>query len=213
LKFDLAVTRLERGLHEPLPGADAQLSLAPSPRHGWDPGRIPDDCRVGAGLLLVFPIEDEAHVLLTERHEDLPHHAGQVSLPGGAVENGESVVQAALREAAEETALDARTVRVLGTLTPLHIPVSGFVLHPVVGVVGKRPVLRARPEEVARLFETPIGVLADAARWADDELVLGGAPHRVPHLDLEGARLWGATAMVLAEFLEVLGVAPRGRAG
>jgi len=208
MQFEDLEEQLARRLEEPLPGPRAQELLAPRPRHGWQPGRLPADCRPGAALLLVYPIDGQAHLLLTERDGSLPQHAGQVSLPGGGVEEGETIAAAALREAREEVGLDSERVRVLGTLSPLHIPVSGFVLHPVVGLARARPRLRPSPGEVARVLEAPIGRLAGAGEWAVETRVFRKEEFQVPYLDLEGARLWGATAMVVAEFLCVAGAPP-----
>jgi len=151
-------------------------------------------------------VDGRAWLLLTERHGDLPQHAGQVALPGGEVEEGETIAQAALREAREEVGLDGGEVRVLGCLTPLHIPVSRFILHPVVGVAERRPALAAQPGEVARVLEVPLDDLSDPRNWSVERRELRGRPYSIPWFDAEGAKLWGATAMVLAEFLVLAGV-------
>src|SRR5207245_442143 len=114
-----------------LPGVAAQALLAPVPRRDWPSGFDPAHIRNAAGLLLLFPRDDQAHVVLTVRAGTLGRHSGQVSLPGGVIEPGETFEHAALREAHEEVALTPGGVRVLGALTPLDIPVSGFRLHPV----------------------------------------------------------------------------------
>src|SRR4029453_13836895 len=110
----------------PRPGPDAHRLLSPQPRRpwpdGWDPGRL----RHAAGLILLFPVGSRPHLVLTLRAGTLGRHGGQVSLPGGVMEPGETIEQAALREAHEEIALPLDAVRVIGALTPLDIPVSGF---------------------------------------------------------------------------------------
>src|SRR3954469_6491125 len=111
-----------------LPGLDAQLVMAPSPRTGWDPLRPPAGLRDAAALLLLYPRDGAWHVPLTVRGSRLRKHTGQISLPGGAVDPGESFETTALREAAEELGVVPASVRVLGRLTPLHIPVSGYML-------------------------------------------------------------------------------------
>ena len=129
----------------PLPGLDAQLTMAPSPRLGWDPLKFPAGATNGAALLLVYPLTDDTlHLALTVRGSGLRNHTGQVSLPGGRVDDGETIEAAALREANEEIGIDPAAVELLGRLTPLHIPVSGFLLHPVVGFTSMRPGLSAR---------------------------------------------------------------------
>ena len=113
--FEELVAAVTAGLAR-LPGVEAQLRMAPQPRGGWKPGFAPDEARPAAALLLLFPVDTGAVVLLTKRSPDLPHHAGQVSLPGGAVDPGESIEDAALREAEEEVGSGAR--RCAGDRTP-----------------------------------------------------------------------------------------------
>src|SRR5476649_734928 len=154
--FATVVVRLERALNAPLLGAEAHAALAPRPRRQWPPGFHHSRIRHAAGLLLVFPIADRAHIVLTVRADTLGRHGGQVSLPGGVIDPGETSEQAALREAHEEVALPLDDVRVLGALTPLDIPVSGFRLHPIVAMRQTRPSLTPSDGEVARILE--IGV-------------------------------------------------------
>lgn len=199
--------RLRVALDSPLPGLAAQLRLAPSPRVGWDPHAIPAGIRDAAGLVLLYPIDDIPHVLLTVRGGSLRHHTGQVSLPGGAVDPGETIEAAAAREAEEEVGVDATTVEIVGRLTPLHIPVSGYLLHPVVGVVAVRPAFFPAEWEVARILEVPLSRLADPATLRREErtLLRNGVSTavEVPFFDIDQEKVWGATAMVLAEFLAV----------
>jgi 8-oxo-dGTP pyrophosphatase MutT (NUDIX family) len=198
------ISQLRSAWSGPLPGLAAQLKMAPNPRHGWDPLRFPDGARDGAALLLLYPHHDTLHFTLTVRGTGLRNHTGQVSLPGGRVDEGESVEAAALREAEEEIGVDPRAVELLGRLTPLHIPVSGFLLHPVVGFATMRPAFQRAEWEVARIIEAPVSVLSDA-RVLKREIrtrVVNGQTIEVdvPFFDIEGEKVWGATAMVLAEF-------------
>ena len=146
--------------------------------------------------------------MLTVRADTLGRHGGQVSLPGGVIEPGESFEQAALREAHEEIALDASLVRVVGALTPIDIPVSGFRLHPIVGPMDSRPTLRP-PTARSRGFWTSRsttimapGCVADTTRERDGRRLV------VPAFCVAGEEIWGATAMVLAEFLSLVGWSP-----
>jgi 8-oxo-dGTP pyrophosphatase MutT (NUDIX family) len=189
-----------------LPGLEAQRRMAPVPRRGWKPGLLPDDARPAAALLALFPDAAGPGFILTKRSSDLPTHRGQVSLPGGAVDPGESLAQAALREAHEEVGIAPAAVEVLGALTPVHIPVSGFVLHPLVGCLRERPTVVAAPGEVSRVIEVPVAELLDPGRHRTVVGVHEGIEFEMPFFDLDGEQVWGATAMVLAEFAAVLGV-------
>src|SRR5262249_52176069 len=114
-------TILRERLAGTLPGLEAQLRFMPTPPPpGWKPGESPSDARIAAGLLLVYPGERGASIPLTVRASHLKRHAGQISLPGGATDEGETLVQAALREAHEEIGVDPARVRILGQLTPVH---------------------------------------------------------------------------------------------
>src|SRR5262245_1190363 len=208
MHFGDVVARLEDAFTRELPGAIAQALLAPVPRREWPAGFTPDQIRHAAGLLLVFPGDTtnagSAHIVLTVRANTL-RHGGQVSLPGGVVDPGETYEQAALREAHEEVGLSTNLVRVLGPLTPLDIPVSGFRLHPIVGASDRRPRLTPADREVSRILEVDVESLL-----APDSVVLtrrtrDGVALTVPGFHLEGVEIWGATAMVLAEFLSLLG--------
>ena len=218
MTFADAVARLEAALARGLPGAAAQERMAPVPRRQWPAGFNIARVRHAAGLLLLFPAATidaetaesalpsslEPHIVLTVRGET-PRHAGQVSLPGGAVEPGETFEQAALREAHEEVALDVSAVRVIGALTPLDIPVSGFRLYPVVGTTDARPRLTPADGEVAHILEVPLQELLDSSRTRWSNRTRDGIALRVPAFCVSGHEIWGATAMVLAEFLTLLG--------
>jgi 8-oxo-dGTP pyrophosphatase MutT (NUDIX family) len=202
--FTDVVARLEAAFTRELPGAAAQERLAPVPRRQWPTGFNPSHVRDAAGLLLVFPVEHHASLVLTVRADAL-RHGGQVSLPGGVIEPGESFEEAALREAHEEVALPRDSVRVLGALTPLDIPVSGFRLHPIVATSETVPVLSPSDGEVARILEVPVDELLDPARLMSTVRERDGIALTVPAFHVAGVEIWGATAMVLAEFLALLG--------
>jgi len=203
--FPDTVRQLEAAFTRPLPGEAAQDTLAPIPRREWPAAFNPARIRNAAGLLLLYPIEGHAHIVLTVRADTLGRHGGQVSLPGGVVDPGETFEQAALREAHEEIALPLDGVRVIGAMTPLDIPVSGFRLHPIVAVRSTRPVLRPADGEVARIIEPGVDELLDASCVRSTERIIGGKTVTIPAFHIHDAEIWGATAMVLAEFLNLLG--------
>lgn len=193
----------------PLPGAAAHLRLAPGrPRAGWQPGVIPPEAREAAALALIY--EDHRtggarlRLPLTLRSSSLPHHAGQISLPGGALDEGETIEAAALREAHEEIGVAPADVRVLGRLTPVHVLVSNFALYPVIGVADTRPDFSAHAPEVDRIIEIDVGRLCDASCLRTGVRLRDGVRVNYPYFDLEDMQVWGATAMVLAEIGELL---------
>jgi 8-oxo-dGTP pyrophosphatase MutT (NUDIX family) len=189
-------------LAETLPGVEAQMRFAPAPqRTGWKAGHYPEDARVAAALLLVYPGTDGPAVPLTVRASGLARHAGQISLPGGAADAGETLAETALREAQEEIGVDPASVRVLGELTPVHVLVSGFTLHPVVGVTHERPSFVAAEGEVAQILEVSLDDLRDASRIRRGTRIREGVAVEYPYFDLLGHQVWGATAMVLGEFV------------
>jgi 8-oxo-dGTP pyrophosphatase MutT (NUDIX family) len=196
-------TALRTRLAGTLPGVEAQLRFVPNPvRSGWVAGHFPADTRAAAALLLLYPCDDgRVAVPLTVRASGLARHAGQISLPGGAADEGETLAETALREASEEIGVDPSSVRVLGALTPVHVIVSGFTLHPIVGVTDVRPVFQAAPEEVDEILEVSLDDLRDASRIRVGTRIREGTAVEYPYFDLLGHQVWGATAMVLGEFV------------
>ena len=199
---------LERSLRvrlaETLPGVQAQLKFAPTPtRPGWRAGHFPPDTRTAAALLLLYPRDPAGNVAvpLTVRASGLARHAGQISLPGGASDDGETLSDTALREASEEVGVDPAAVRILGELTPVHVVVSGFTLHPIIGVTDERPDFVAAPGEVEEILEVSLDDLRDASRIGRDIRIREGVAVEWPYFDLLGHQVWGATAMVLGEFI------------
>ncbi len=200
--FDAYTALLRRRLAGPLPGLEAQLSMAPSIRQELMAARLDDHpCREAGVLALLFPLDAVPTLLLTVRRDDLPHHPGQISFPGGQREPRETLREAALCEAREEVGLDPAAVEILGTLTPLYVPPSNFCVYPFVAAAPEAPSLRPQDAEVEAILRVPLPLLLDPTARRREPWTLRGQEVEVPFLYVDGHKVWGATAMMLAELL------------
>jgi 8-oxo-dGTP pyrophosphatase MutT (NUDIX family) len=153
--------------------------------------------RPAAVLVPVIARPEGATVLLTRRSDTLASHTGQIAFPGGRLDPGETAVEAALREAFEEVALDPGVVEVLG-VGDAYETVTGFLVTPVIGWLTEPPSVTASPDEVAEVFEAPWDFLMDPANHRRDSYELEGQPRRwfwaMPY---EERYIWGATAGIV----------------
>jgi 8-oxo-dGTP pyrophosphatase MutT (NUDIX family) len=187
-----------------LPGPRVAARFEPRPRL-WRYYRAPPpDARAGAVLVLLYRHRRQWCVPLTLRPEHLADHAGQISLPGGAVEPGETTRQAALREFREELGDDGRSVELLGQLSAIYVRASNFVVTPIVGVAERRPKLTPNPGEVEQLLEVPLLHLLDPANFGSHRRQHRGRPYSAPHFTWQSHRIWGATCAILGELVTVL---------
>lgn len=163
-----------------------------------------DDIPAASGLPL---LSSDLDILLVERASTLAHHPGQVAFPGGGVDPGDgSIVEAALREAEEETGLDPSGVQVLGTLPELPMPVSNFRVTPVVGWWARQtPVAVVDYGESAQVFRVPVRDLLDPANRVTTTLKRGGNSYRGPAFTVNGVVVWGFTAGILSHLFDELG--------
>ena len=196
---------LEQRLREEKPGLDAQLKMVPDHRrHDKTYREVQGTCLRAAVLVLIYPREGGAHLVLTRRTSSVLHHQAQISFPGGQMDELETPVDTALREGEEELAIKPAEVRVLGELTPLYIPPSNYCIYPVVAAAENRPDFRPSPHEVAEVIEVPLGHLLDSRNIKREKWPLRGLDVVVPYYYFLGHKIWGATAMVLAELLDLV---------
>lgn len=196
------VDALREILQEPLPGRAAQKTMSPEwGRSSLGPG---EGYRPAAVLILLCPRERAAEFPLIVRSSGPGPHGGQVALPGGALEAGETAAEAALRETREELGVDTSRVEVLGALTPLGVSVSRFSVTPIVAFSPERPVFKPAPAEVAECFCLSTEELTDQESKDCSPIMHDGRLLSVPCYRLAGRIVWGATAMALAEFEAVL---------
>lgn len=184
----------------------ARGEAAPLPRLEVPSVALPGPARRPAAVLCALFDEDgQAHAVLTRRSSRLRSHSHQVSFPGGRLDPGESAVEAALREAHEEVGLDPAEVRVIGRLSGLRTVINPAPITPFVAALPARPVLRPNPSEVERAFTVPLVELVDPAvhreeRWTFPD----GTEVAMQFFELIGDTVWGATARMLAELLDML---------
>lgn len=199
----ITIDLIRHAMQGPAPGPAAQRRMVPRPR---TPVQAPPICYRDAGVLLLLYAQGAAlHIALTRRCDHLADHAGQVSFPGGLREPEDaSLLATALREAHEELGLEPAGLEVLGPLTPFEIPVTAYRIHPWLAYAPARPAFRPDSAEVAELLEVPLDLLLDPATAAMEMRVIRGYETDVPYFLVYGHKVWGATAAVLAEFLEMV---------
>ena len=204
--LDTLVAALDARIRQPLPGHDAHAEMAPFPARATVETLSTElnEGRPAATLVLLYPDErNQAHLVLTVRTDVLPTHAGQVSLPGGSLEDGETPEDAARREAFEEVGVPETAVHVIGRLTPIYIPPSRFSVWPIVATTPRRPPFVAQETEVAAVLEVAVSDVLDVSRRKSSMRAAPLGDYDVPFFDLAGLEVWGATAMMLAEFAAV----------
>ncbi|MBX3411882.1 MAG: CoA pyrophosphatase [Pirellulales bacterium] len=161
----------------------------------------PPGARRAAVMALLYPVDGVWHMPFTVRPTTMTDHAGQVSLPGGLIEPGESTSEAALRELAEELGVDDPRMELLGELSPLYLFVSNFQVTPWVGVLHERPTLVPNEHEVAEVLEVPLPYMTDPTNIGRHARDHRGIEFSAPHLLFGGHCIWGATGMILGEFI------------
>ncbi|HTX71972.1 MAG TPA: CoA pyrophosphatase [Rectinemataceae bacterium] len=195
-----AFAEIAAGSGRGLPGREAQYSMAPSHRPG---SGQPGNYREAAVLVLLYPSAGRLLFPLTLRSEGTRSHRGQVSLPGGAREENETLVETAFRETHEEIGVGAGGIHLLGALSPLDVPPSGFHVQPYVACLDAPPRFVVERGEVAQLIEAPLSALLEPDAAREERRVLVGQDSRVPYYLFGGHKVWGATAMILAELREL----------
>jgi 8-oxo-dGTP pyrophosphatase MutT (NUDIX family) len=181
--------------------ARVERAMDGRPRRVVEPGdRVP-----AAVLLLFVERAGEPHLIFAKKTETVPHHRGQFSFPGGIVETFDaSRVETALREAQEEIGLDPAAVEVLGLLDDAPTATTRFVITPVVGLCPTPPTLRADGREIERVLEVPLGRLLDRGAHREELWEREGQMRPVAFFSYGDDVIWGATARILKEFLDLV---------
>lgn len=207
MEFDRLYEQLIGGLPLDLPGKKAHYEMAPKP---LDERRftttLPKNARKSSVLILFYPEEGNAAFPLIKRPKYPGVHSGQIALPGGKMEPEDpDLVFTALREAQEEVGIDPDKVKVIGQLTELYIPASRFIVYPMIGLMEEKPIWVPDEREVSKVLPTSVFDLINKETRKEAQLpipMIGTL--NAPFFDLHQEIVWGATAMILGELVEVL---------
>lgn len=206
--FSAFVKCLEKADFSRLPGHDAQMRMAPAFRLEEIEHRGGGKHAVKSSvLLLFFPLSDgKPGTVMIQRPEYNGAHGGQISFPGGRYEASDpDLAFTALRETHEEIGVDPGRIKLVGRLTDLYIPPSNFVVSPFVGIASERPVFKPDPSEVAEILEFSTSHLFEpSCRTLQAITLSNGRKISTPCFYLRGRIIWGATAMIVSEFMELL---------
>ncbi len=199
------VSNLKHNIVQELPGLTAQHRMAPTLREGVRfPSESNANTRQSAVLIAVFQKLGFAHTILIKRTVYNGAHSGQISFPGGKFEEGDTDLTAtALREAEEEVGINPKDVEVIGTLTPLYIPVSNMMVLPVVGIIPESYNLKLNLQEVEYTIAPSLMHLHDKANISVKTLCINGKPVSAPYFFAENEIIWGATAMIISELIDL----------
>ncbi len=154
-------------------------------------------------LVALFEKDGEYCFPMIKRPENVKNHPGQIALPGGAKEKEESLEETALREAQEEIGIDTDKVEIIGKLTPIPVPVSGYLVQTYIGIIDEEPNWKLSKDEVADFFILKLSELLDADNEYYEKWNLRGFDAKVPIFKIGDLKIWGATASVLSEFIEL----------
>jgi 8-oxo-dGTP pyrophosphatase MutT (NUDIX family) len=209
MEFNILVQQLEKELKKPLPGEQVQLRMAALSRirELMNFTHQPDAIRSSV-LILLFPAGSHAEVslvlILRPTYDGV--HSGQIALPGGRYENSDGdLFNTALREAREEIGIDPGKVRIIGQLTDLYIPPSNYIVAPFIGFTGEEPIFNPDHQEVEKVIVIRLKDLINEGSLKMKEFVVSnGLKITAPCYDIDGNLIWGATAMILSEFIEIV---------
>lgn len=196
------IQKLEEQLKKTLPGIETQLKMAPESRLMYKKDKPEIKAAV---LILIFPNEhNEPSVIFMKRPSYDGHHSGQVSFPGGKFENiDNSLEDTAIRETQEEIGIDKKDIQIIGKLTELYIPVSGFIVHPYVAWSERQLEFKTDKNEVDYLISISIEKILQLP-VSETFWDFNNTKIRVPYFNIQNETVWGATSMILNEFIEVL---------
>ena len=204
MKLSKLSQKLQIRLINNLPGKDEQWRMRVTSDKSYNFDNTEEDAIQSAVLILLYEENGVICFTLTERTQTVEHHRGQISLPGGARETDEKLSSTAIRETQEEIGIHADDVDLIGALSPLFVPVTGFIINPFVGIINANFDPQPAPEEVETVISVHVNELLNDDNELQEKRNLRGYDVNIPYFLLSGHKVWGATAMILSEFKTVL---------
>lgn len=200
--FAETISIIEKNLSQALPGKAAQNRMAPCLPGGIFLSRSPNSAtRNSAVMITLFPDNNQTNTLLIKRPVYEGPHSGQVSFPGGKSDESDiDITHTALRETHEEIGIKPQDINVVGTLTPLFVPVSNLMVYPIVGVLKNKPNLFINVQEVEYTIQAAIYDFKKTENRSVKTLSINKIPISAPYYSVGGEDIWGITAMILSEF-------------
>ena len=204
MKLSKLAQKLQIRLINNLPGKDEQWRMRVTSDKSYNFDNTEEDAIQSAVLILLYEENGVICFTLTERTQTVEHHRGQISLPGGAREADEKLSSTAIRETQEEIGIYADDVDIIGALSPLFVPVTGFIINPFVGIINANFEPQPAPEEVETVISVHVNELLNDDNELQEKRNIRGYDMNIPYFLLSGHKVWGATAMILSEFKTVL---------
>ena len=204
MKLSKLAQKLQIRLINNLPGKDEQWRMRVTSDKSYNFDNTEEDAIQSAVLILLYEENGVICFTLTERTQTVEHHRGQISLPGGAREADEKLSSTAIRETQEEIGIYADDVDIIGALSPLFVPVTGFIINPFVGIINANFEPQPAPEEVETVISVHVNELLNDDNELQEKRNLRGYDVNIPYFLLSGHKVWGATAMILSEFKTAL---------
>lgn len=205
-KFDFFITDLKKRLNNELPGDLAHQKMMSYNRPLASEVKRKKGYRESAVLILFYPINEIPHIVFILRQSYDGFHSAQVGFPGGKKEETDrDLVQTALREANEELKIVNKEVSIIGELSELYVPPSNFLISPFIGYTNTRPHFIKDEYEVEEIIEVPIhDILGNEYLTTTTISLPNGAKLKVPCFQFNSRIVWGATAMIVQELIDLL---------
>jgi 8-oxo-dGTP pyrophosphatase MutT (NUDIX family) len=204
MDFQRFITQLKIAINKDLPGEESHQKMRVIYDQSIELPFSKINSTQAAVLILLYLADNEIYFFLTKRTDELKHHKGQISLPGGTQEGNEKLIDTALRETQEEIGINKTSISIIGTITPLFVPVTGFMIYPFIGYSLNKLDPKPDPVEVATIFSVNISDLLNKENRTTEQRNIRGYDVQVPYFKLNDYQVWGATSMILSEFRDLI---------